>query len=98
MALGKESQEVFTSRLSTVIDFYCQTRAEKPSLVKQPGYQAYKGLPCISNVVAAPENAKGIDYQTQLTPDLEKKSFESFYFIPPLATELEKSQSWLSMF
>jgi hypothetical protein len=39
---------------------------------------------------AAPENSKSIDYETQLTPELEKKSFESFNIIPPLSSELEK--------
>jgi hypothetical protein len=39
---------------------------------------------------AAPENPKAIDYHAQLTPELEKKSFESFNIIPPLTSELEK--------
>ena len=38
----------------------------------------------------APENLKSIDYQTQLTPELEKKSFETFNILPPLSSELEK--------
>lgn len=39
---------------------------------------------------SAPENPKAIDYQAQLTQELEKKSFESFNIVPPLASELEK--------
>ena len=39
---------------------------------------------------SAPENPKAIDYQAQLTPELEKKSFETFNIIPPLSSELEK--------
>ncbi len=38
----------------------------------------------------APENPKSIDYQTQLTPELKNKSFESFAIIPPLSSDLEK--------
>lgn len=39
---------------------------------------------------SAPENPKSIDYETRLTPELEKKSFETFNIIPPLSSELER--------